>query len=254
MLCSECRDSALAVERLAKTPWSALIAEFEFMIAYSSFQRHFDFYSSMDKNQMMKAYAKVVSSSPARIMQAYMQADSYSQQSADEIPENLQKGLSLMLNGAVSQQLITYCIEASRSHCLALTALAAMTSAELVRMGPLKYIAPLKVFPQAPGHRRVIVSMAVIAWRRELNGYSCNCGAWEQACATLSSMSPDMESTLVIQDEVTPCRYICILLCISPPPDSAVVSATVEMEDPVDYRYLFRDLLICNMIDPTINR
>lgn len=254
MHCSECRDAALAVERIAKTSWSGLISEFEFMQAYSSFQRHFNFYSSMDKNQMMKAYAKVVNSSPARIMQAYMLANSYSQQPQDEIPEELLTGLSLMLNGAVSQQLIAYCIGASRPQCWSLTALAAMTSAELVRMGPLKYMAALKAWPEAPGHRRVIVAMAMIAWRRELTGYSCDCGPWEQACATLSSMSPDLESTLVSQVEDTPCLYICALLCISPPLDSAAVSSSIDTEDPVDYRYLFRDLLINNMVNPAINK
>ena len=226
------------------------------MIAYSSFQRHFNFYSSMDNNQLMKAYSKAVNFSPARIMQAYMQTSYYSRQppDTDDIMEELLKGLSLMLNGRVSQQLLAYCIEDARPRSRSLAALAAMTSAELVRTGPLKYMVPLTASPRAPRHRRVTISMATIAWRRELQEYNCICGVWDQACEALSSASPNLESTLVIQDEVTPCLYICTLLCISPPPGPEVASASCDTEDKVDYRYIFRDLLIRNMEDHTTNR
>jgi hypothetical protein len=230
-------------------PWEYLLAQYEFMIVFTSFQRNIIFYSSMDHGQLKNLYSQMVSFSPARILMIDTLISVYTkgrlgkhlQCASFDVPCELSRTITLAIGNQVPEQFIHECISSCHWKGYGDMALAAFASAESIRSGPLKYLAVIKESLRERGSLHTIISLAVTGWMVKLSDSECTCGTWGQAVELISCFVPDTETSLTIQDEARIRAYICTLLDLSPPPNTSFRGGEHKN---LDYGYMFRDLLV----------
>ena len=230
---------------MMRTPWEYLLSHYEFMIVFTSFQRNFVFYSSMDQGQLRNLYSQLVSFSPARILVIDTLTSLYKKKRLNftDVPCELLKVIALALGNTVPRQLIHDCMSTQEWKGCDNMVLAAFASIETIRSGPLKYMAIIKESVRDRSCLRVIISLAITGWVMKLSDSRCTCGTWAQALELISCSVPDTETTLVIQDTARISAYIRTLLDLNPPTKEPFRGD----QRPIDYGYVFRNLLVSGL-------
>lgn len=253
MFCPACEEARVHVERLMATPWEYLLAQYEFMIVFATFQRNVLFYSSMDLCQLRNLYCQMVSFSPAMILVTDSLISVYNKGgtgrglergSCLDVPCELSRAVTLAVGNCVPEQFIDKCISSCNWKGYDAMVLAAFASVETVRGGVLKYMAIVKESVRNVTSLHAIVALAVTGWMMKLSDSECTCCTWPQAVELVSCSVHDTESTLAIQDEARIGAYIYTLLDISPPENR---TAPRERGRTLDYGYMFSDLLVAGL-------
>lgn len=246
-----------------RCPWEYLIAQYEFMIVFTSFRRNIIFYSCMDDGQLRLLYSQIVSFSPARILTIDSLVSIYNKRQLGEnacdyllnVPCDLSRAITLAIGNSVPEHFVHECISECNWKGYEAMVLATFASADTIRSGALKYLTVIKGSKRNRQYLQIIISLAVTGWMVKLSEDSqkCTCGTWDQAVELISCFVPDTETTLTIQDEARVGTYICNLLDLNrPPPDGPCRGGDDDEEEdtvaiPLDYGYLFSDLLVSGL-------
>lgn len=253
MFCYACQLGRSQTQRFMDAPWDQLLSQYEFMIAFASFQRNITFYSSMDHGQLKRLYSQLVSFSPARILVIDHLISTYTERGSacerNEVSHELCRVITLALGNAVPQRFIHKCISQCSWSGPENMILASFASVENIRGGPLKYMAIIKAHSKCnTNHIQAIISLAITGWMMKLWTITCTCGTWAQALEMVSCSVPDTETSLSLQDEARVCAYICTLLSLTP--RSREETARGENREPLDYVYIFSELFVAGLNDP----
>lgn len=213
----------------------------------------------MDRCQLRNLYSQLVSYSPARILVTDNLISAYEKRellgkgtgresSSFSVPRDLSQVITLAIGNCVPQKFVRECISSCNWKGYGEMALAAFASAESVRAGALKYMAVVKESVWNRDSLRVIISLAITGWMSKLSDLDsrCSCGVWPQALELISCFVPDAETTLAIQDEARVSAYIRTLLDLSAPQTEASEPRRENLR-PLDYGYLFSDLLVTGL-------
>lgn len=257
MFCPVCQAVRNQVEVLMRTPWEYILSQYEFMIVFASFQRNILFYSKMDRGQLRNMYSQLVSFSPARILVTDNLISVYEKRQLDgkgardsfDVPCDLSEVITLTIGNHVPEKFVRECMSSCNWKGYDDMVLASFASAESVRSGALKYMNAVKESVRNRDSLHVIISLAITGWMVKLSdsgGSECSCGIWPQALDLVSCFVSDAETTLTIQDEARVSAYIRTLLDLSAP-QSKEASPCHANRRPLDYEYLFSDLLVTGL-------
>lgn len=177
------------------------LAQYEFMIVFSSFLCNATFYSSMDLGQLINPYSQLASFSPARTLTIDTLVSTYenltvlveSQLHGSQlhVPSELSGVVTLFMGNSVLELFVRECIAGCRWKGYESMGLGTFPTAETMSSRALKYMAIVKESKQRRGPIRAIVSLAITGWMVKLSDSECTCGTWAQAFDLVLYFVPD---------------------------------------------------------------
>ncbi|KAJ7992813.1 hypothetical protein DPEC_G00265610 [Dallia pectoralis] len=220
LFCPNCETARDRVKWLLSAPWEYVLAQYEFMIVFASFQRNVVFYANADRGRLRNLYSRLVSFSAARILPIDTLGSVYNNRGLGkneqcdslDVLRELSKVITLAIGNCVPVQFVHKCISSCTWKGYDDMVIAAFASAESVRCGALKYMAIVKENTRDRRSLHIIVSAAVTGWMLKLSNSKCTCCTWPQVVDMISCFVPDTETTLTIQDKARVSAYICTLL------------------------------------------